>query len=116
MILSDSAVFLTKDERSYDSDSLLFITGFFFFLKQMAHFILNLQITFSPESRSHTRGGSLGGSGEGGMKRNPTALAGEKMEVYPTGEMVRDIKDPVERYLHTHSCTNCLIFISSITT
>lgn len=62
----------------------------------MAHFIPNLQITSSPELRSHTRGGGWGGSGEGGTKRNPTALAGEKVELYPTGEMARDIKDPVE--------------------
>lgn len=56
------------------------------------------------------------GAGREARKKDPTALAGEKVEVYPAGEMARDIKDPVERYLHTHSCTNCLIFISSITT
>lgn len=108
----DSAVFLTKDERSYDSDSLLFITVFFkadgaLYSKPPNHI-------FSPEFKESHKGRGLGRVG--GWGRNNTALRGEKVEVYATGEMARDRKDPVERYLHTHSCTNCLIFISSFTT
>lgn len=48
-----------------------------FFLKQMAHFILNLRITPSHLNlRSHTRGGGWDGSGEG--ERKNTVLWGWK--------------------------------------
>lgn len=113
MILSDSAVFLTKDERSYDLDSLLFITVFF--KADGALYSKPLNHTFSPEFKESHQGRGLGREWGGGGRKK-TQLWEVKLEVYPAGEMVRDRKDPVEIYLHTHSCTNCLIFISSITT
>lgn len=115
--LSDSAVFRTKDERSYDLDSLLFITVFF--KADGALYSKPPNRTFSPEFKESQQERGLGREWGGGRKKNkhkPTALGCDKVEVYLAGEMVRDRKDPVERYLHTHSCTNCLIFISSVTT
>ena len=54
----DSAVFLTKDERSYDSDSPFFITGFFFVLFFKADGALYSKPpnhTFSPDFKESPR-------------------------------------------------------------
>lgn len=74
MILSDSAVFLTKDERSYDLDSLLFITGFF--KADGALYFKPPNRTFSPEFKESQQERGLGREGGGNRKTKQTHSSG----------------------------------------
>jgi len=73
VILLDSAVFLTKDERSYDSDSLLFITVFFK-ADGALYSRPPLNHTFSPEFKESHKGRGLRREWGGGEKKKHTDL------------------------------------------
>jgi len=73
VILLDSAVFLTKDERSYDSDSLLFITVFFK-ADGALYSRPPLNHTFSPEFKESHKGRGLRREWGGGEKKKNTDL------------------------------------------